>query len=210
MTPAPRSNVLALALALLPLAACVNTTINSVPNLRLGYQSYSRVLVIGNFSNLAYRQAAENKTCTEMNAKTTSDCVPSAGVLFPGEPVNAQSLREAVEAVGADAVLVVGATGTGSTQLWVPQTTRTTGSASVIGNTVTGQATTRTYGGYNVAKPWAGFEVVLYSVARDQQAWYANASAGGNAFSSWNDLIDAASAKSVARLIEDGILRSRE
>ncbi|MEK9509019.1 hypothetical protein WI460_12555 [Gemmatimonadota bacterium Y43] len=165
--------------------------------------------MIGNFTNLAFRQTAEHQTCKEMNAKTTSDCVPSAGVLFPGQLVTPQSLRDAVEAVGADGVLVLGATGSGNTNVYVPQTTRTTGSATVMGNTVSGQTTSRTYGGYNVSKPWAGFEVVLYSVPLDQQAWYANASAGGNAFSDWGDLINAASESSVERLIDDGVLTAR-
>ncbi len=209
MVAASSSRIWFVLISSVAVSGCVNTTINSVPNRWLPQESYSRILVVGNFGELAVRQAAEYKTCLDMNEKTATDCVPSAGVLFPGSPINAESLRRAVEKVGADAVLVIGSTGSGSSSVYIPPTTQTRGSATVFGNTVSAQSTTRTYGGYNVSKPWAGFEVVLFSVRQDQRVWYATASTGGNAFSSWDDLIDAASGKTVARLVEDGVLSSR-
>jgi hypothetical protein len=109
--------------------------------------------------------------------------------------------------LSVDAVLTLQPTGSGTSSTYVPQTSHTTGSATVIGNTVTGSSTTQTYGGYSIEKPWANSEVVLRSTSDGTVAWYATAASGGNAFAGWDDLINSASSKAVSKLVSDGVFQ---
>lgn len=187
---------------------CVNTSMNSQVNRVSISQPFSKILVVGNFGDLAYRDRAETRLCDDIASKTTSQCFRSMDYTPPGS-FTTDDLVAAVEATEADGALFLAATGTSIATAYIPQSSSTTGSASVVGNTVYGQSTTRTYGGYNISKPVAGFEAVFYSQTDPNAVWYATAGAGGNAFHDWDDLISATAGRSVSKLLEDGVLIPR-
>jgi hypothetical protein len=196
----------AVALAVL-LVGCAITRMTSQVNREAVGRSFSKVLVHGNFQSLENRQLAESKLCAELAGATGVDCLKSADVFFPAQEYSAEQIAERLNELHVDAVLTLQPTGSGTSSTYVPQTSHTTGSGTVFGNTVTGSSTTQTYGGYNINKPWANYEVVLWSTSDGKVAWYATAASEGNAFAGWDDLISSASSKAVSKLVSDGVFR---
>jgi len=168
---------------------------------------FTNVLVHGNFQSLEYRRLAEEKLCYELSLRfaATCRCLKSTEVFFPGQEYSSDQIANRLSELQVDGVLALQPTGSGITSIYIPQTTQTTGSAYVFGNTITGSSTTQTYGGYSIGKPWAGFESILWSTADGKVAWYATGTSGGNAYAGWDDLIRSASGKTISKLADDGI-----
>ncbi len=194
--------------ALLLGSGCVNTSMTSQVNRVALPQPLMRILVVGNFADLAFRDRAETRLCDDIASKSSAQCFRSLDYTPPGTFTTAD-LTAAIQAVGADGALILAATGTSIATAYIPQSSTTSGSASVVGNTIYGQSTTQTYGGFNVSKPVAGFEVVLYSDRDANPVWYATAGAGGNAFHDWDDLVSATAGRTVTKLLEDRVLGAR-
>lgn len=197
-------------LATVLVAGCASTRMTTQVNPELMGRTFSKVMVHGNFQNLEHRQLAEDKLCTDLARLSGCECLKSSEVFFPGEEYSAEQIASRLTELGIDAVLTLQPTGSGTSSTYVPQTSHTTGSATVIGNTVTGSSTTQTYGGYNINKPWANYEAVLLSTSDGHVAWYATARSGGNAFAGWDDLIRSASSKTVSKLVSDGVFPKAE
>ena len=206
---ARRRSRVVLALLSTLLAGCATTRMTSQVNPELMDRGFDKVLVQCSFQSLEHRQLAEEKLCEEISRTAGCQCLKSSDVFFPGEEHSAEQIASRVAELDIDGVLTLQPTGSGTSSTYVPQTTHTTGSAKVSGNTITGSSTTQTYGGYNISKPWAAWEAILRSTADGRVAWYATAASGGNAFAGWDDLIRSASTKTVAKLIADGVLHPR-
>lgn len=187
------------------LVGCATTRITSQVNREVIGRSFGKVLVHGNFQNLEYRQLAESKLCSGLAEATGVACLKSAEVFFPGQEYSAEQIAERLSELQIDAVLTLQPTGSGTSSTYVPQTSHTTGRATVIGNTVTGSSTTQTYGGYYISKPWQNCEAVLWSTSDGKVVWYGTAASRGNAFAGWDDLINSASSKTVSKLVSDGV-----
>jgi len=198
-----------LVLALIPsmLMACATTRMTSQANPEVAGRGFTKVLSYGNFQALEHRQQAEEKLCSELVHVSHWECLQASHVFFPGQAYSAEQIAARLTDLGIDGVLTLQPVGSGTSSSYIPQSSYTTGTASVSGNTVTGSSTTQTYGGYNVSKPWANLEAVLWSVADGQMAWYATATSKGNAFADWDDLIRSAAGKTASQLRADGISR---
>lgn len=111
-----------------------------------------------------------------------------------------------------DAYIIVEVGETGIEEVYIPKTgssTKSEGTVSVHGNTATyrGESRTTEYGGYNVYKPWAEFSVKFFDVSNGQNVWVASAFTGGNAYATFNTVINSFCVKTVEQLIEDGLVR---
>ncbi len=198
--------LLILGTTVLLLAGCTATRLTSVVNPEVGAQGFSRVMVHGNFQDLAYRRAAERTFCAEVEARTTATCIPAETLFFPGEEHSTDEVEATIRGRGIEAVLVIQPTGQGTTSVYLPQSSYTTGSATISGNTVTGSSTTVTYGGYAVKKPWSKYEIYLWSVPDERVTWYATGLTRGNAYVNWEDLVRATARRLVGTLLDDGML----
>jgi hypothetical protein len=130
-------------------------------------------------------------------------------VFFVGGEYTAQEIDQRLSELGVDGVLVIQPTGAGTSSTYVPQSTSTTGKATITGNTVTGSTRTQTYGGYDIKKPWADYEAYLWSTSDGEMVWYATATSSGNALADWNDLIKSACGKTIKTLVHDRLLRKQ-
>jgi hypothetical protein len=175
-------------------------------NAELSGRRYVKVLVHGNFQALGYRQLAERTVCEQLVLASEVACVKSSDVFFPGQQFSPDQIATRLRELQVDAVLTLQAANSGLSSVYVPQTTVSSGSATVTGNTIAGTATTQTFGGYNVTKPWAQYEAVFWAIADAKVAWYATAQADGSAYSRWDDLIKAAAKKTVGKLVSDGVV----
>ena len=195
-----------LVFAIVLLVGCASTRMTSQANQELAGHSFSRILVHGNFESLELRKTAEETLCSELLQTTPIECLIASEVFFPGQEFSMEQTFNRLAELQVDGVLTIQPTGSGTTSSYIPQSSSTTGSAYSSGNMVTSSSRTQTYGGYSVSKPWASFEVTLYSIATGKVAWYATADTGGNAYAGWNTLVTSVSSKSVYKLIEDGVL----
>jgi hypothetical protein len=187
---------------------CARTNLTSRINPETNSKHFTRILVHGNFPSLAHRQAAEDRLCSKIRqAAPSCECVKALDTFFPGQEYSVDDIATRLTDLQIDGVLVIQPTGSGATTTYVPQSSYTTGTATVHGNTVSGSSTTQTYGGYDVSKPWANYEATLYSTSDGKVAWYATAESTGNAFADWSDLINSVCGKTVNKLTADGLVR---
>jgi len=187
-------------------AACAATSVRSQTDPQVAGRTFHKIMVLVNFSDLGMRQDAERQFRTTL-AVSRVEAVPSSELLFPGRDYSVEEIKKMLADAGIEAVLVVGPAGSGTTASWIPQTKTTEASATVSGNTVRGQATSRTYGGYAVQKPWAQFDASLFDVVSGANVWIARMSSRGNAFAGWDDLARSMAKKASAQLLKDRILR---
>jgi len=107
---------------------------------------------------------------------------------------------------GADAVLHVFCTSAGSTSFYVPQTSTLTGSV----NPATGDvwATSTTYGGYSMSKPWADYVVELIGLRSGDVVWIGYSETRGNAFADSKTLLRSLADKTADQIVKDGVVVS--
>ncbi len=201
-----RSEVL-VSLLLIAAAGCASTRMTSQVNPGYVGRHFNKVFIHGNFQSLEQRHLAEEELCVALARTVPWECLKSAEVLFPGQFYSPEQIRDRLDELGVDAVLVLQPTGSGTSSIYIPPSTHTTATASAYGNAATASSTTYTSGGFNLSMPWTNYEVMLWSRADGQVAWYATAVSSGNEFAGWDDLIRSAARKTVERLAADGIIR---
>jgi hypothetical protein len=115
---------------------------------------------------------------------------------------------EILEDRGADAVLHVFCTSAGSTSFYVPQTSTLTGSV----NPATGDvwATSTTYGGYTMSKPWADYVVELIGLRSGDVVWIGYSETRGNAFADSKTLMRSLADKTADQIVKDGVVASNK
>lgn len=200
---------LLLVIAFVSTAGCASTKMTSRVDPAIVGSPLRKILVHGNFDDLENREVAEDHLCEKIATISVCECVRAIDLYFPGRRYSDEEIMQILATAGVDGVLVIQPTNSGTNSSYIPQTSYTTGSASVVGNSVIGSATTTTQGGYSISKPWATYAVSLYSVTSGNVVWYATAQSSGNAYADWHDLIRSASGKAIDKLISDGALPAR-
>jgi hypothetical protein len=199
------------AITLILFSGCASTSMTSFTDPAYRGTTFKRVLVVANVSDLEWRQKIETRIVQEFRSE---GIYAMEGInLFP--PTRAFTDSQKVELLvqnNIDSYIVIGVGESGIQQVYIPQTgssTKTEGRVDVYGNTATYEekSTTRTYGGYNVSKPWAHFDAKLYDVSRGDIAWVASATTGGNAYANFNTVVNSFCGKTVEQLIKDGVVR---
>lgn len=214
--------VIALLIPLLVLG-CASTDMVSMANPAFAGHRFTTLLVEGGFADLGQREYAEGQLCEYLADYSDVKCIESLKVFFPGEKYTSVQIASQLAELHVDGILMIKPTNSGVVSAYIPPTTQTTfngtaftnGSVSSYGNTAYGSSTTNlygssttyTYGGFNVNKPWAVSQVILYSTGSDKVAWEAGASSRGNAFSKWDDLIESTAEKAAKKLVADGVLQ---
>lgn len=196
---------------LLLLSACATTKMTSQVNPQFVGQPVSTVMVVADFSDLQYKQAAESRICEKISIGTTTRCVESGQVFFPGQKYSDEEWLDLLVRNEVDAILVLSTTDAGTNTTYVPPTTSTTTTRGYVsGNTYSGTSTTQYNGGQTYVKPWATFESRLIAVPSGDSIWFASSTTGGNAYANANTLVNSVSSKTYDRLVEDGILEERQ
>lgn len=193
--------------SVLSLMGCgASTDLTSQTNPEFAGRTYNKVMVEANISDLRYRRKTESEFCKRIKDKTTTDCVQSMDVFFPGQAYSNDEMKARIVQQKIDSILVIQAS-SGTSSTYVPPTVYTTGSASVSGNTVTGQTTTQAVGGGYITKPWANYQTSLWATQDEKVVWYATGRSRGNAFAKWDDLIESAAEETISHMMEDGVMQ---
>ena len=189
------STLTALVAIVLFASGCMKMNMTSQVNRAAVPEQIQRVLVVGDFSDLALKESAETRLCDELISKTRSLCFRSFDYASPGVGPNA-AIQEAAPKVNADAFLLLRQVGGDSLREDLQKIECTRDTCASAGPS-----------GIRVTKLTGSYEINLYVPDGDSPVWYATSSASGNAFHDWQDLVSATAAKAVEKLMEDGVLK---
>lgn len=188
-----------LLIAVLCIMGCATTQIETLSNPNYRSTIMKRILVSVPFQDLALRKYSESsfKQQLELNSFIV---YMSIDVLPPIKQYTKEDLISVITKYNIQALLEITLTDFYTKQSYVPQSSYTTGSAHVYGNTVYGRSQTNTYGGYYISKPRVRFEANLFESNTGEIAWKATSFTAGNAFAGNEVLIDSLSSEIAARM----------
>lgn len=185
-------------------AACASTSMSSMPAPEVQGRMFHNILVIAGIEDLGVMRATEDRFAAA-SVQGNIRFVPAYGVFFPGRQYSSEQASDMLHQYQIDGVLVVAARQTVSTTYYVPPT-YTSGCTSWSPVYGCAQVTTTQSGGGTYAKPSARFSAQLYDPTTGLSVWIATASTGGDAYATNVTLVRSMADKTVARLVDDGII----
>lgn len=187
------------------LASCAATRMTTVRDPSAPRSSFRNILVIAPFSDLGSRTEAENSFVARLGERGVVG-IPSITVMPPLKEYVEEELLQILDESGADSILIISLTDAYTKETYVPQSSTTTGSASLYGNVVNYSSRTQYHGGYYISKPRVHYELRLLDVSTGNTVWLATSLTRGNAYADFNTLIDSLARTAVRKLEEDGVI----
>jgi hypothetical protein len=174
-------------------------TTTQINNDFIGNQ-YAKIMVGALIGDIELQKIAENKLVSNL-AYDSIKALRMSDVFFGGiSDYTSNEIEGKLAESKVEAILIIFNAASGEKSTYVPATYHTV----FNGNT----ATTRTYGGYNINKPYANFDAVLYDAKTSKKIWIASIKTRGNAFASYNDLVIKMAGEVVRKLKVDNVLKS--
>jgi len=200
----PVKHVLILIVLVAALISCVSTRTTAVRNPEFtDSKKFTKVVVYGNFSNLATRKRVEDSLVGALQRARIS-AIPSTSI-FIQVPEKEVGLAKFTEA-GADAILVIQVTGANVTAHQISGgSSSTNASASCYGSTCQGSSTTTYDGPTYVNKPHMALRAKLVDVATDKLVWQDEGESHGGGWTNFEMLEDSFSAKVTEDLVASGL-----
>jgi len=201
--------------AIFALTGCASTRLTSQSDPALAGKRYHKILVQFDLMNLELRRDAEMTFQTKL-AQYQVECIAAHQLLFPGKYYSDSEVINIIDSNQIDAVLIVSLSDAGVSSTYIPPTYQTQTNAWINGNYLSGSSTTRTYGGYNINKPWASFSAKLIDVDAKNVVWIASAQTKGNGYAKAKTLLRSMANKTADRLVQEqrvsrsGKLKSNE
>jgi hypothetical protein len=181
-------------LFVLTVSSCATTSISFLSNPEIRLSSFKKIMIYAPFKDISWRKSMENYFVEEFE-KNGRIAVSSVEIISPLKTYTDEEFNALLNNAGIDAVMAITVLDAYTDQAYVPQTSTTSGSARVSGNTIYGQSRTTTSGGYYVSKPRVKFEISLFQVKTGVLAWKATAFTAGNAFADTNALFKSLATK---------------
>jgi hypothetical protein len=161
------------------------------------------------FSDLLYKKEIEErclKYCKayRINAYTASELMPSTREYTDAE------INQILKENAIDGVLMIAMQDYWESNYYVPQYgSKTTGSATVIGNTISYTQQKQNYGGYSFSKPRIVFESRFFDFEKSTFVWRATSITRGNAFADFSILAENLTSEVTKKLYTDLNFRIR-
>lgn len=197
------------AVSALALVGCISTDVASQTAPEFVGHQFVRTLVVADVGMLRERTAAEDAIVDGLRHRRI-DALRSLDVVFAADTLPHDAFLDHAAKAGADAVLILRVTEEGSDAYYVPPSSSTSFTAVDHGGVVTGYASSTSFGGRTVFKPWARFRATLIETATGHTAWFADAECRGSSDSSSRDLVEDVAGEIAAQLIEDRILKAEQ
>ena len=191
---------------LLLLVSCASTKMTSVRGRSETQTQFVRILVMVPFSDLESRIQAENIFVEKLTTERVT-AQASIAVMPPTEEYGEAELLQILHDARVDGILIVTLTDSYTKESYVPQTSTTTGSASLYGNVVNYSSRTQHSGGYYISKPRVHYEMRVLNVATGNTTWLATSLTRGNAYAGFKTLIRSLANTAAKRLLEDGVIK---
>lgn len=199
--------ILALGVVCLLAAACASTQLTAFKNQQYSGPPFKIILVEGGFSDLHYRQRAEESLCDDLREDADVICLQSLQVFFPGEQYTQAQINAKLAQLHVDGLLFMRLTGSGATPVYFPAITYSAASVRTYGNMASGSAVTETLGGNTMYMPHASFDATLYAIPSRKVAWYGTAKTEGGSLTRWEKIIDSTTDDIGDKLVAQGVLR---
>ena len=179
---------------------CATTDVTAITNPQYKGLSLNKVLVSAQFQDLQTRKTFEHQFVQKL-IHGGQDAVAAMDLLPPIKQYSNDEVAQILLKAGVDAAMIITLTDASTQQVYVPQSSYTTGSANVYGNSIYSTARTNTYGGYYVSKPRVRFEVDLLYAKNGDVIWKATTYTRGNAFANVDTISESLSAQVVDNYI---------
>lgn len=187
------------------LSGCAGTTLNTIKNPNLSQEEFRKLLVVAPFSDIGLRKQTENAFIAQFNLSDVN-AISSLELIPPVKDYNEQELLNILEQNNIDGVLVVGLQDYWTSQVYIPESSSSKGSASLYGKSLYYQSYTQKYGGYYISKPRVRFEIRLFDSKSGQVAWLATSFTRGDAFADYNTLANSLAKEVVKKLREENVI----
>jgi hypothetical protein len=198
-------NLVLLATSLV-LASCASTDMTSVRGRSEAQTTYFKILVMVPFSDLESRIQAEHIFVAELNTYLVT-AQASITILPPTEDYDEEGLLQILNEARVDGILIVTLTDSYTSDTYVPQSSTTTGSATLYGNIANYSAQTQYSGGYYLSKPRVHYELRLLNVDTGDTEWLATSLTRGNAYAGFKTMIKSLAHAAADKLQEDGVIQ---
>lgn len=198
-------NFLTVAIFLFIITSCASTKITSVVDPEFKKAQFSDVLVISTFSDLMYKEKIEDNFKKFGNSKNISISTGSE-ILPPTRNYSNYEISNILEYNNIDCILVIALQDYWTSQTYVPKSTTTYGSASIIGNTIVYSQKKKNYGGGFISKPRVTFESRLFDAKTGNVIWRSTSLTKGNALADFSDLSSSLSRTTINKLLTDRII----
>jgi len=126
---------LLLVLVIFYLSGCAWTTLNTIKNPELSQVKFRKLLVVAPFSDIGLRKQTENAFIAQFNLSGVN-AISSIELISPVKDYNEQELLKILEQNNIDGVLVVGLQDYWISQVYIPKSSSSLGSASLYGNSL--------------------------------------------------------------------------
>lgn len=198
-------NFLTVAIFLFIITSCASTKITSVVDPEFKKAQFSDVLVISTFSDLMYKEKIEDNFKKYGKSKNISISTGSE-IMPPTRSYSNAEISNILEYNNIDCILVIALQDYWTSQTYVPKSTSTYGSASIIGNTIVYSQKKKNYGGGFISKPRVTFESRLFDAKTGNVIWRSTSLTKGNALADFSDLASSLSRTTINKLLTDRII----
>lgn len=185
--------------------SCAWTSITSLTDPEFSNLSFRKIMVTAPFSDLEYKQSVEDNFQASLK-NLGIDVVRGMDLFLPTREYSTDEMNKILKSNGIESVLIVAFTNYWSSQAYIPGSSSTTGTASLIGNSIYYSSRTRNYGGYYISKPNVTFELRLIEPFSGKTAWIGKSYTRGNAFANFNTLISSLANRTSEKLFEEGLI----
>jgi hypothetical protein len=183
------------------IGGCASTNMTSFKDPAFQNVKFKRILVIANTSDLQWRQKLESRMVGAFNDGGI-DAMQSIFLFPPTRNLSPEDKVNLLMQNNIDAYLSINVGESGVQNVYVPAIGKTV----VEGNQVYEDPNKIVGGNYTLSKPWATFRTTLQDASSGSTAWVANSSTGGNAYASFNTVINSYCEKVVEQLRQDGLI----
>lgn len=196
---------LALSFFALSVVGCVSTDMSTYIDPNYVNQQYDSVVVHVHGISIRDREVFESQFQEEF-AKIGVSCQRFIDLVPPTQSVDGPKAVAALKSSGAEAFVHVYFNDIGTTSTYVPPTYSTYGT---VGPYNTFNATTyQSGGGYDITKLYSQNTVSVMDIKAWDKVSISESSSDGNAFAELEDIGESLAKKTVAELVNQGVIRS--
>ena len=136
--------------------SCASTKITAFKDPNYEDIKFKKILIIAPFNDLEYRQITEN-TFKKSFTRYKINSIESLFLFPPTRKFQENDIIEIISKNEIDAILIIAFSDYWTSESYIPESSRKTGSASIIGNSIYYNERTAKSGGYYISKPRISF-----------------------------------------------------
>lgn len=167
---------------------------------------YKHIVIVVPFADLDFKATAEKALQNALKNRGIKALI-SLEVFPPTRNIASDEVGGILRQNGIDGMLVIALSDYWEQQVYIPQTSSTTGNVSSIGNSIYFNSATSQSGGFYLSKPRIKFECKLFDVKTGQVAWLASTTTKGSAHADFSTLANSLADSMADYLVNEKIVQ---